>query len=278
MLKETVFLNGKFIPIEEAKTFLFQPGFLYGWGLFETMRSCEGKIVYLNEHIKRLQDSSRLIKIKVPYSTAKIKTAIHKTVVINELKDAKVRLNLWKAKRSYEISIMAEKYQPYPLGEYKKGFRCQISQAKCNEGSFLSGIKSQNYLIYQLAYIQAQEKGFDEAIMLNNRGVVVEASRSNVFLIKGQDLFTPSLECGTLAGITRKAVFDLAAKLKIKIQEGEFSLQDLYHADEIFLTNSLMGIMPVASIEEYWSPNKANKEMLTQVFIKEYAWLLKHGD
>ena len=278
MLKETAFLNGKFIPVEEAKVFLFQPGFLYGWGLFETMRSCEGKIVYLNEHIKRLQDSSRLIKIKVPYSAAKIKTAIHKTVELNELKDAKVRLNLWKAQRACEISITAEKYQPPPLGKYKKGFHCQISQAKCNEGSFLSGIKSQNYLIYQLARIQAKEKGFDEVIMLNNRKVLAEASRSNIFLVKAQDLFTPSLECGTLAGITRKAVFDLAEKLKIKIQEGEFSLQDLYHADEIFLTNSLMGIMPVASIEEYWSPNKANKEMLTQVFIKEYARLLKHGD
>ena len=278
MLKEIVFLNGKYIPIEEAKTFLFQPGFLYGWGLFETMRSYEGKIVYLNQHLKRLQDSSKLIKIKVPYSTAKIKTAIHKTVETNDLKDAKVRLNLWKAKRSYEISITAEKYQPYPLGKYKKGFSCQISQAKCNEGSFLSGIKSQNYLMYQLAHIQAKEKGFDEVIMLNNRKVLSQASRSNIFLVKAQDLFTPSLECGALAGITRKAVFDLAEKLKIKIQEGEFSLQDLYHADEIFLTNSLMGIMPVASVEEYWSPNEANKEMLTQVFIKEYARLLKHGD
>lgn len=277
-LKETIFFNGKFIASEQAKISVFQPGLLYGWGLFETMRYYNGKIVYFHEHLKRLQNCARLIKIKLPYPPAKIKLAIDKTVKLNALKDACVRVNLWKGEVNSEVSIQAKRYKPYPSQKYQKGFRCQISQFKNNEGSYLSRIKSNNYLLHQLAYLQAQSKGFDEAIILNNRGLVSEASRSNIFLLKGKDLFTPALECGCLEGITRKVIFDLAKKHKLKIQEGSFSLQDLYNADEIFLTNALMGLMPVASIEEYWAANRAKTENLTALFMKDYTRLLKRGN
>jgi branched-subunit amino acid aminotransferase/4-amino-4-deoxychorismate lyase len=277
-LKEIVFFNGKFIPQDEARASVFETGFLYGWGLFETMRSYQGGIVYLNEHLKRMQASSKLIKIKFPYPLAKIREAVKKTIKINSLQDAYIRINLWKSGHGSEISIIAKKYESYPSQKYKKGFYCQISQFRNNEGTFLIKIKSNNYLIYQLAYLEAKNKGFDEAILLNNRGFVAEASRSNIFLVKEARLFTPSLECGCLDGITRKVVFDLAKKYNLKIDEGNFTLQDLYNSDEIFLTNSLIGIMPAAAIEEYWARNKSSKDKLTPFLMKEYDRLLRRGE
>jgi branched-chain amino acid aminotransferase len=268
-----VFLNGKFIPVEEAKISLFQAGFLYGWGIFETMRAYKGKIVYFNEHLKRLESSSKLIKIKIPYSLAKIKSAIQETVDINGFEDAYVKLNLWKSEHGSDISVTVKEYDPYPAQKYKRGFHTYVSQTRNNEGSFLSRIKSHNYLLYQLAYLEAKNKGFDEAIILNNRGYITEASRSNVFLVKDGPAFTPSLSCGCLEGITRRVILDLAKRNHIEIFEGNFTIHDLYGADEAFLTNSLMGVMPINSIER----QPVSRGKITKLFMTQYNSLLRNG-
>jgi len=135
-------------------------------------------------------------------------------------------------------------------------------------------LKTTNRIFYDLSLKEARDKGFDEAIILNSRGIIAEASRSNIFWVKDKELFTPGLECGCLDGITRKAVFDLAKKYNFKIYTGNFTLQDLYTCDEAFLTNSLWGIMPLAVIEkETIGKGKCGK--LTRFFIEKYNSLLK---
>lgn len=273
-MKEIIFLNGEFIPQVEAKVSVLTPGFLYGWGLFETMRSYHNRIVYFTQHLIRIKNSCKLMDMKFPYSQAKLKEIIKRTVKINGFKDAYVRLTLWKSDSGTDILIMVRKYQPYSSKKYQNGFRVCICPFRQNENSFFARLKTINYLLYRLAYLEAKDKGFDEAIILNNRGYIADGSRSNIFLVKDKEIFTPALECGCLDGITRRVIFDLAKKHNIRIYEGNFTLQDLYAADEAFLTNSLMGVMPLTSLErETIGKDKCKK--LTKFFIGRYHSLLR---
>ncbi len=276
--KEIVFLNQRFIPREAARLPVATPGFLYGWGLFESMRSCNGKIVYFDEHVVRLKRACVLLHIKCPYTPERLKEIIRKTVEINGHKDAYLRLTLWKSEEGTDILVTAKKYKPYSFGVYNRGFHACISSFRQHGNSFLTELKSVNYLLYRLAYAQAIKRGFDEAVILNHRGYIAEASRSNLFFIKDKELFTPSLECGCLGGITRKVIFDLAKKYNIKAYEGNFSIPDLYASEEAFLTNSLMGIMPLASIEGRRISRGARAYKLTRFFMEKYKYLfLRNG-
>lgn len=274
-MRQTIFLNGKFIPQEKARLPVLTSGFLYGWGLFETMRSLDNNIVYFKEHLKRINQSCKLMHIRFPYSFNKLKEVIKKTVKINRITDAYVRLTLWKSDTLTDTLVVARKYQPYPWQKYKRGFRACISGYRQNENSLLAQLKTTNYLFYQLAYTEAKKRGFDEAIILNNRGYLTETSRSNVFLVKDKTLFTPALECGCLDGITRRVILDLAKKHHIPVYTGNFTIQDLYNSDEAFLTNSLMGIMPLVSIEKRLiARGKPGK--MSCFFLERYNLLLRN--
>lgn len=273
-MREMVFLNGKFLSIKEAKLPVVSPGFLYGWGLFETMRAYNNRIVYFDAHLDRLTRSARLLDIRCPYSLAKVKEIIYAAVKISGLRDAYIRLTLWKCEKGADTLIIARKYQPCSSRKYKKGFRASISPLRQNENSFLAQLKTTNYLLHRLAYAKAREKDFDEAIILNQKGNIAEASRSNLFFIKDKELFTPSLESGCLNGITRRVVFDLAKKYHIKAYEGNFCILDLYASDEAFLTNSLMGIMPLVSVEGRRIRRGRSRYKLTRFFIEKYKSLL----
>jgi len=277
-MEEIIFLNNKFLTPKEAKVSVLAPGFLYGWGLFETMRAYKKRIVYLPEHLERLKKSAKLLDLACPYPLLKLKEIIQRIVEICGFSDARIRINLWRPQtRVADILITARKYLPYPSGKYKSGFRLCLSNFRQSQDSFLTQLKTMNYLLYGLAYTEAREKGFDEAIILNQRGYITEASRSNIFLVRAKELFTPALKCGCMDGITRKVIFDLAKKYNIKIYEGKFSLQDLYKADEAFLTNSLIGVMPVAPIEKKRIAKGSKLFRMTEFFLQKYNLLLRHG-
>ncbi len=269
-MKETIFLNGKFVNSEEAKISVLNSGFLFGYGLFETMRSYQKRIVYFAWHMKRIMESSRLIGINPPYSIGRLKAVIIETVKLNGSRDTYVRLTLWKTNDYTGILVVAREYAPYPPKKYLAGFRACVSEFRQDENSFFTGIKATCRVMLELAYARAKENRFDEAIILNSRGYIAEVSRGNIFFVKDNELFTPSLECGCLKGITRKVIFDLAMKYNIGLNEGKFTLNDLYHADEAFLTNSLMGVMPLVSMEKI-SISRAAK--LTKFFINKYNLL-----
>ncbi len=252
---------------------VLSPGLLYGWGLFETMRSYNNKIVYFDEHLTRLRDSAGLIKIKLNYSPGELKAIIRRAVKLSGFKDAYVRLTLCKSEPGTDTLVVARQYRPYPETKYRQGFRAAISPFRQNEDSPLARIKTTNYLLYRISYLQAQAKKFDESIILNSRGFISEASRSNVFFIRDNQLFSPSLECGCLKGITRKVIFDLAKKHGIPLNEGKFRPDDLYNSDEAFLTNSLIGVMPLTAIENRII-GKGKAGRLTGFFIRKYNYFL----
>lgn len=249
MGEEIIFLNGEFLPQREAGVSVSAPGFLYGWGLFETMRAHKQKIAYLGTHLERLKKSSALTGLRLPYSADKLKAIIRQLVRMNNFKDTYLRLALYKGREGAELVILAREYTPYSSAAYKKGFSAGVCRLLQEENSFLAQIKSASRILYEVNFQEIKKKGFDEGIMLNKSGYLTEGTRSNIFFAKNKELFTPGLECGCLAGITRGAVLGLAQRHKIKCNEGKFSLQDLYNADEAFLTNSLWGVMPLSKVE-----------------------------
>lgn len=272
-MKKIIFFNGKFIQEEEAKVSPLSPGFLYGWGLFETMRSYRSRIVYFNTHLQRLKNSCDLINITLPYPLEKLKNHLEQVVKINGLQDAYVRITLWRSQAGADVLIVAQPYRPFSKDKYKEGFHAGISRYRQNGDSFCVHLKTTNYLLYQLSYLEGKFKGFDEAVILNNRGYITEASRSNIFLVRAGEIITPPLASGCLSGITRRVIFDLARKYRIKIYENNLTIIDAEDAQEAFLTNSLMGIMPLASIEKKAIGRK--KRELTQFLQQKYNLLLE---
>lgn len=275
-MKEIVFLNNEFLPGQDAGISVLSPALLCGWGVFETMRSYKDRIVRLDRHIKRIKNSARLTGIPFPFSAVKLEKIIRHTVKINGLEDARVRLNLLRSRQGAETLITAEKYCPHSPSKYRQGFSAQISRFRQDEFSPLAGIKSTNRLIYELSLQEAKAKGFDEAIMLNSSGNISEAARSNIFLVKDKALFTPGRECGCLEGITRKVIFNLARRSRIKIYEGDFTIRDLSLADGAFLTNSLIGVMPLSFVGGK-RIGRTGGVGLTGYFMREYDSLLKNG-
>jgi branched-subunit amino acid aminotransferase/4-amino-4-deoxychorismate lyase len=273
-MKEIIFLNGKFLSPEEAGPSVLEPGFLYGWGLFETMRAYQQKIVYFAAHLERIKSSAKLINLKLPYAQDKIKKIIQEAIRKTPGHDFYLRLTLWKTENGTSISIIARKYQPYPASRYKVGLKICVSGFRQNEHSLLAKIKTTSRILYELSYQEALRKGFDDSIILNNRGYISEGSRSNIFFVKNNCLFTPALACGCLEGITRKVIFDLAKRYRIRIYEGNFTLQDLYAAEEAFFTNSLAGVMPIASIGKKII-GKGKCGTRTKFLIQKYRSLLK---
>ncbi len=241
-------------------------------GVFETMRAYNKRIVYYSQHLKRITKAAKLMKIKIPYQPEKFAKLIQKKIDHIRPKDAYVKLILSKAKPHTKVALEVKKYAPYSAKKYKAGFTAMVSSFWKDESHPWAGIKTTDRLLYELSFHEADAKGLDEAIMLNSRGLVAEGTRTNIFFIKNKTLYTPALKCCCLPGITRQAAFDLAKKNKIKVKEGNFTVHDLLDADAAFLTNSLIGIMPLVKIDQVKIGKGTNA--ITQLVSKRYNSLL----
>jgi branched-chain amino acid aminotransferase len=272
-MKEIIFINGTLRGKNEAKISVMSPGLRYGWGVFETMRSRDSRIVYFKEHLARFLSSAKRLKIKVAFSAAQLRRAVRQTVEANGFKDSAIRLSVYQGKRGGDTIITARRYIPSRPQKYLAGFSACISDFVCNERSWLTRIKSANRLAYELAYQRAVASGFDEALVRNTQGYISEGTRANLFMCSSATLFTPPLSSGCLEGITRKAVLDLAKKAKIRIKEENVSLEMLYGAKEAFLTNSLMGVMPLTGVNNL-PIGQGKRGKCTSFFIEKYDRLL----
>lgn len=270
-----IYLNGKFVERQEAKISIFDPGFLYGQGLFETMRAYNGKIFRLDSHIERLCTFAPRINIKLNINANALKEAALRCIKENKLKDAYVRLTVWQSQtQEAGAALFAKSYNFLSEEDYQRGFKAVILHTfRQNEYSPLSGIKSANYLQLFLTYQEAKKHNVDEALLLNTQGMLAEASRANIFLIKDNCLITPSLECGCLPGITRDTALAIAKKEKIEAIETKVTPEDLKKADEAFLTNSLIELMPLVFVDN--KPIcKGTPGRITEKLLKSYRSLL----
>ncbi len=255
-MAEIAYKNGSLVPCSEARISVSDHGFLYGYGLFETMRAYNGTIFLLEKHLDRLKKSAESIRIKL--SGVDLAQACRDTLKANGLQSARIRLTVtngdsdafpWQeADNRPTVVVTAREYQPFSQQVYDRGFKAGVSSFKRARCSSLSGIKSTNYLISVLARKEAARKGLDEAILLNEDGYITEGSTSNIFFIKSSALVTPALESGILPGITRALVIDIADTLGISVTEDNIALADLPQFQEAFLTASTMEIMPLISV------------------------------
>ena len=259
-MEEIVYLNGSLIPASQARVSVFDHGFLYGYGLFETMRAYHGKIFLLERHLKRLMDSAEAIGLGAGLAGVNLVKACLDTLRANRLEDARLRLTVsngevdafpWAGiSRTPTVVVTARSYTPFSAEKYQQGFKVGISSVRRCQQSLISRIKSANSLVSVLARIEAVATGLDEALLLNDRGFIAEGGGSNVFLVKSSALLTPSLESGILPGITRGVVIELAEALGIVVNEGDVSLDDLKQCDEAFFTNSMIEIMPLVAVRD----------------------------
>ncbi len=272
MVKCINYLNGKLVSGDKVDLAVLEPGLFYGWGVFETLRSYKGKIVYLNEHLKRARHGCKIIKIDPNFSGLELQKTIRRGVRLIGEDDCKVKIIFFRTHTGTGILVSVKKYNPHFLKDGKSGFSVCITSIKKDEDSVLATVKSLNYLPFQLAYLEAKEKGFDEGLMLNKKGMLVEGSRSNIFVVKNSKLITPLLGSGCLSGVTRKAVFDIAKRSGIKFIEAGISPDSLRDSDEAFLTNSLIGVMPLVK----FGNNKISRGSpgeLTRFIQKKYSLL-----
>ncbi|MEW6675419.1 MAG: branched-chain-amino-acid transaminase [Nitrospirota bacterium] len=255
-----VYLKDRLVPQEDARISIFDHGFLYGDGVFETMRVYEGVVFMLDEHISRLYRSASMIKLDISFDPDFIKKAIYEALHANKLKNAYVRVTVSRGYGPVGLSpelckeqtfvVIAEEFKEYLESYYKEGMKVIIAKTRRNHKDALNPqIKSINFLNNILAKIEAKEKGAYEAIMLNSEGRVAEGTISNVFFVKPPLLCTPSKDAGILSGITRGIVINLAERERIAVNEGSFTPEDLYSASEVFLTNTTMEIIPVCQVD-----------------------------
>ena len=260
MKRQKAWINGRFIDIDKAKVSIFDRGFLYGDGAFETMRGYAGIIFRLDEHLNRFFDSLKVLRIRPPYDKRYLKKALYKSLKINNIKNAYIRLSMTRGEGRFDIGhkgaftpnvvVATKEFEEYPAWMYRDGLSAKIVKGiSRNERSILSNIKSLNFLTFILARLYAKEAGFDEAILMNAKGHIAEAATSNVFLVKREKLVTPSLASGILPGITRGVIIEIAKRLKIRVMEKLVTRRELLDADEIFLTNSLAEVLPVTRVD-----------------------------
>ncbi len=254
-----VYLDGKFLDKSKAVVSVFDHGLLYGDGIFEGIRAYNGSVFRLTDHIERLYDSAKSIRLTIPLTKHEMTEAVLETLRKNELRDAYIRLvvtrgagdlgvdpSLCKAPTVFIIaepmaSVLGPR-EPRVIKVIMSSYRRDRVDATSHE------IKSLNYMNSILAKIEAGSAGADDAIMLDQRGFVSEASVSNVFIVKNRKLATPSFGAGILHGITRERVIRLCSDLGLDLMERDITPFELTTADEVFIVGTKSEILSVGSI------------------------------
>jgi len=255
---EKVFLNDKLIDIHKAHISATDSGFLYGAGLFETMRSHNGVVFALKDHLERLFTSASALFINNPFDEEYLTDAIYKVLKANKLTDARLRLTLSNGPMAGveeqlkpTLLITATKLQPYPGEYYKNGVMVILSASRQNTFEPTCGHKTTSYFSRMITLNMAHQQRAAEALWFTTDNRLAEGCISNVFLVKDSVINTPGIETPVLAGIARKTIFEIASTNSIKLVEKDLYIDDVLGADEIFLTNVIMQIMPVSKVEKH---------------------------
>jgi branched-chain amino acid aminotransferase group I len=231
-------------------------GFFYGYGLFETMRAYGGTVFRLDEHLARLAGSAKRLGIEIDITV--LTKAVVDTLEANSLADARIRLAVSPGEGNIvpdlrtcvtpSILVAATEYTPYDKNRYEKGYNVTVTSIRRNSQSPILSMKTANYMENLLARQEAKTAGFDDALFLNEKGQVTEASTSNVFMVSKNILTTSTPESGILPGITRDVILELVPDLGIDTREEDIRLEEFEKADEAFLTNSILEIMPITNL------------------------------
>ena len=286
-----IYIDGEFLPKAEAKVSVFDHGLLYGDGVFEGIRSYNGRVFKLDEHLERLYDSAKSIMLQIPIPIETMKERVLETLRLNHLTEAYIRLVVTRGVGDLgldpdkcptpSIIIIADKIALYPPKFYEEGLEIVTVSIRRNYAEAINPrIKSLNYLNNILAKIEGKQAGAEEVLMLNAEGYVVECSGDNIFWIKNEVLVTPPVHMGILEGVTRNSVIDLAREAGMRVEERVFTRHDLYIADEIFLTGTAAEVIPVVKVDQRvigdGQPGKVTQKLIAafRQFANNYGTLI----
>ncbi|WP_074511493.1 branched-chain-amino-acid transaminase [Planococcus glaciei] len=260
MGEQLIYLNGEFVRKEDAKVSVYDHGFLYGDGVFEGIRSYNGNVFRLEEHLERLYDSAKSVMLEIPHTFEEMTKLVVETLRRNELKDAYIRLIVSRGVGNLGIDpltcskpsviVIAEALSLFPKSLYDNGIEIVSVATRRNRSDVLSPkVKSLNYMNNILVKIEANLAGVSEALMLNDQGYVAEGSADNIFIVRKNKILTPPGYVGALEGITRNAIMEVAAQKGYEVQEGVFTRHDVYVADEVFLTGTAAEVIAVIKVD-----------------------------
>jgi len=271
---EFVYVSGDFVPRKEARISALDAGVLLGAGLFETLRTYAGKPFRLGAHLARLRASGEFFRIFVRETDAEITATVARLLEANGVPDARVRLTATRGPLALRepqgdpeqgrrvaaavdddeappatLIITAGPMTPYPAELYEKGATVVVSDIRVSPDDPTVYHKTTGYLRNLLALRDAHRARATEALIFNTKGRLAEGSLSNAFIVSGGRLLTPPVEEGLLAGITRAAVLELAAEAGVPAEQEPLSAREVLDADEMFLTNSILELLPVGRVE-----------------------------
>lgn len=259
-MSRVVYINGDFVPEEDARITVYDHGLLYGDGAFEGIRVYSGKVFKLREHIQRLYRSAHALMINLPISQEEMVDVVLRALRTNGISDGYVRITITRGVglgldprvcKTPTIIVMTDKLSLYPDEMYRDGLHVvTVSTRVPVPQSLEPRIKSLGKYVCNIqAKLEANRVGAGEGLMLNIQGYVAEATGDNIFIVRNGELVTPPPYAGILEGITRNTVIDLARKMGIPVEERLFTLFDVYTADECFLTGTAAEVIPVVKVD-----------------------------
>ncbi|HKC13563.1 MAG TPA: aminotransferase class IV [Vicinamibacteria bacterium] len=253
-------VNGNVVPIEEARVSILDNGFTFGDSVYETLRTYRGRPFALGRHLTRLRASADRLGFDIPFTDAVLAARLDAVLSRAENPESYIRLIVTRGVGdiSYRFErvkgptvVMAVKpYDPYPEGQYREGISVAVVSIRRNHPQALDpAIKSGNLLNNILAMREAQARGAEEPVLLNDRDEITEGASTNLFIVKGGTVLTPPLAAGILAGVTRAILFDLLPDLGLPVREQTVRVPDLLAADEAFLTSTTRETVPIRAVD-----------------------------
>lgn len=253
MIHRHIFHNDKLLPIEDSRLSPGQAGVICGWGLFTTIRIVKGEAFSYERHWRRLEKDAAIIRLPMPYSGPKVRVHLQEVIRANKVTEGCARIYLifnqvgmWRSEEQMpQVDLVI---YTAPLPEYREPVRLGIRQHGRHASSPLAGVKSISWLPNVWAVAEAQKEGFDEVILLNERGEVAECTAANIFVVKGEKVFTPPLTSGCLEGVTRGILMEIAPEAGVALVEQTLKPEDFATADEVFISSTNRNIISVGEI------------------------------
>lgn len=258
-----IYLNGTFINSEQAMISVFDQGFLYGDGIFESFRSIGDRLYQFDQHYARLVQSAEALNYPILYSQQELEKILLELRHLNQLEDAYYRITITRGRGEIGFQrtlgndltclIVGREFQGFAAEHYQQGIALRVAQTRRNAPEAINPkIKSISNLNSLLGKLEAKAAGAFEVVMLNNKQQICEGASSNIFWVKDKWVFTPDASTGLLEGVTRSTIIRLCEKkLNLRVITGEFKLQDLKFSDEAFITSTSLEVMPVVKVDNF---------------------------
>jgi branched-chain amino acid aminotransferase len=259
VIHPNVFHNDSLLPIEKVRLSPGQAGLICGWGIFTTVRISRGEAFAYERHWRRLEKDASLIHLPMPYTAAKVRVHLHEVIRANRVTEGCARIYLvynsvgfWQSAEDRPVVDLIIYTSSLP--EHREVVRLGLREHGRHAASALAGVKTISWLNNVWSVAEANKQGFDEVVMLNERGEVAECTSANIFAVKDGKILTPPLNSGCLEGVTRGILLEIAPEAGLSVVEQSLRPEDLYSADEVFISSTNRNLISVGEIAGHAIP------------------------